>query len=91
MLAHGSSGNYGAAEGLELEVIAAVVIGGASLTGGQGTVVGAMIGVLILQVLANGVNSYNVPIEVKHILIGVIIIANTALSRWRSRAAESVE
>jgi ribose transport system permease protein len=89
LFAHGASGNPSSAEGLELLVIAAVVIGGASLTGGQGTVVGALLGVLILGVLANGVSLFNVPIEVQHILIGVIIIANTALSHWRSRTSDS--
>src|SRR4029077_20940489 len=48
MFAHGDSGNPSAGEGLELLVIAAVVIGGASLTGGRGTVIGTLIGVLVL-------------------------------------------
>ena len=64
-----------------MDVIAAVVIGGASLTGGRGTVVGTLIGVLMLGLLENGVNSCNVPVEIKYILVGVIIIANAALSR----------
>ena len=70
---------------LELEVIAAVVIGGASLRGGQGTVLGVLLGVLIWGVLENGVNQCGVPIEVKYILIGVILVANTALSQWRGK------
>ena len=83
LFAHGGAGDPTGEEGLELEVIAAVVIGGASLTGGRGTVVGTVLGLLTLQVLSNGVNTFNVPIETKHILIGVIIVANTALSQWR--------
>jgi ribose transport system permease protein len=83
MFAHGGSGDPSGAEGMELQVIAAVVIGGAALSGGQGTVAGTMLGVLILEVLGNGVSIFNVPVEVQHILIGVIIIANTALSRWQ--------
>ena len=71
--------------GLELTVIAAVVIGGASLLGGQGSVVGVILGVFILGVLENGVNFCGVPPEVKYILIGVIVIANTALSEWQRR------
>jgi ribose/xylose/arabinose/galactoside ABC-type transport system permease subunit len=71
--------------GLELEVIAAVVIGGASLTGGRGTVTGTLLGVLILGMLQNGVSMFSVPVEVKYILIGVIIVANTALSGWQRR------
>jgi ribose transport system permease protein len=85
--AHGGAGNPSGAEGLELEVIAAVVIGGASLTGGRGTVIGTVLGVLTLLVLSNGVNTFNVPIETQLILIGVIIVANTALSQWRARTA----
>jgi ribose transport system permease protein len=83
--AHGGSGDPSAGETLELQVIAAVVIGGAALTGGQGTVIGALLGVLILQVLGNGVNTFEVPVEVQYILMGVIIIANTALSQWQRR------
>ena len=45
-----------------------------------------VLGVLILGVLNNGVNTYNVPVEAQHILIGVIIVANTALSQWNSRS-----
>jgi ribose transport system permease protein len=88
MFAHGGSGDPSGGEGLELRVIAAVVIGGASLSGGRGTVVGTLLGVLILEVLGNGVSIFNVPIEVQHILIGVIIIGNTALSRWQQRRTE---
>jgi ribose transport system permease protein len=88
LFAHGGSGDPSAAEGQELFVIAAVVIGGASLTGGQGTVVGAMLGVLILEVLGNGVSTFNVPVEVQYILTGVIIIANTAVSHWQRRRTE---
>jgi ribose transport system permease protein len=87
LFAHGGAGDMTGGEGLELEVIAAVVIGGASLTGGRGTVIGTVLGVLTLFVLSNGVNLFNVPIEAKHILIGVIIVANTALSQWRARSA----
>lgn len=81
-------GDPGGAKELELDVIAAVVIGGASLGGGQGTVMGTVLGVFILEVLRNGVKNFNVPIEVEHILLGVIIITNTALGHWRKHAAQ---
>ena len=81
-------GDPNSSQGLELVVIAAVVIGGASLSGGLGTVVGTLLGVLILGVLENGVSAFNVPIEVKWILIGAIVIANTALSQWQRRRGE---
>jgi ribose transport system permease protein len=71
--------------GLELDVIAAAVIGGASLGGGQGGVGGVLLGVLILGVLNNGVIKFHLPVETQYILSGVIIIANTAVSRWRKR------
>jgi ribose/xylose/arabinose/galactoside ABC-type transport system permease subunit len=86
MFAHGSSGDPSAAEGEELHVIAAVVIGGAALSGGQGTVVGTLLGVLILAILGNGVSIFNVPVEVQYILIGVIIVANTALANYTRRS-----
>jgi ribose transport system permease protein len=79
------SGNIEAGKGLELDVIAAVVIGGASLSGGVGTVGGTLLGVLILSVLQNAVVIFNVAIEVKYILIGVIVVLNTALSQWQRR------
>jgi ribose transport system permease protein len=81
----GSSGDPGAGEQLELDVIAAVVIGGASLSGGRGTVLGTLTGVLILGVLSNGVSLFNVPVEIRYILMGVIIVANTALGGWQRR------
>jgi ribose transport system permease protein len=83
-LANSSSANPGSSVGLELDVIAAVVIGGASLSGGQGTVLGTLLGVLILGVLANGVSFCQAPVELKYILIGVIFVVSTALSQWQS-------
>ena len=83
LFAYGDSGNPSAGEGRELTVIAAVVIGGASLNGGKGTVAGALMGVLVLGLLANGVSLFNVPVEVRYILEGGIILLNAALSRWQ--------
>jgi ribose transport system permease protein len=78
-------GDPNCAQALELKVIAAVVIGGASLTGGRGTVLGTLLGVLVLAILENGVNNFNVAVEIQYVLIGAIIIANTALSQWQRR------
>jgi len=88
VFAHSNSGNPNSTVGLELEVIAAVVIGGATLGGGQGTVSGTLLGVLILGILENGVNFSQVPLEIKYILIGAIVIVNTALSQWQRRQSE---
>ncbi len=88
VFAQGSGGDPTSSVGLELEVIAAVVIGGASLSGGQGSVSGTLMGVLILAILENGVNLFGVALEVKYILIGAIVIVNTALSQWQRRRSE---
>ncbi|WP_439628743.1 ABC transporter permease [Gemmata sp.] len=83
MFAHSNSGNPTLGEQLELDVITAVVIGGASLSGGKGTVVGALLGVAILGLIKNGVSLFNVPVEMQYILIGVLLLANVALNQWR--------
>ncbi|MCE9563004.1 MAG: ABC transporter permease [Planctomycetes bacterium] len=83
MFAHSNSGNPTLGEQLELDVITAVVIGGASLSGGKGTVIGALLGVAILGLIKNGVSLFNVPVEMQYILIGVLLLANVALNRWR--------
>ncbi len=88
VFAQGSGGDPTSSVGLELDVIAAVVIGGASLSGGQGSVSGTLMGVLILAILENGVNLFGVAVEVKYILIGAIVIINTALSQWQRRRSE---
>jgi ribose transport system permease protein len=87
MFAHSNSGNPTLGEQLELDVITAVVIGGASLSGGKGTVIGAMLGVAILGLIKNGVSLFNVPVEMQYILIGVLLLANVSLNRWRQRRA----
>ena len=83
MFAHSNSGNPTLGEQLELNVITAVVIGGASLSGGKGTVTGAMLGVAIIGLINNGVSLFNVPVEMQYILIGVLLLANVALNQWR--------
>jgi ribose/xylose/arabinose/galactoside ABC-type transport system permease subunit len=87
MFAHSNSGNPTLGEQLELDVITAVVIGGASLAGGKGTVVGAMLGVAILALIKNGVSLFDVPVEMQYILIGVLLLANVSLNQWRQRRA----
>ena len=83
LFAHSNSGNPTLGEQMELDVITAVVIGGASLSGGKGTVIGALLGVAILGLIKNGVSLFNVPVEMQYILIGVLLLANVALNRWR--------
>lgn len=65
--------------GFELIAIASVVVGGASLFGGRGTVEKTIIGALIIQVLSNGLVMLNVPSPIQQIIIGMIIIAAVGL------------
>jgi ribose transport system permease protein len=71
------------AAGTELDVIAAVVIGGGSLSGGEGSILGSMVGALVMAFLRNGSQQMGWPTYVQEILIGVIIVAAVALDRWR--------
>ncbi len=71
--------------GKELDIIAAVVIGGASLSGGIGTIVGSLVGAFLMSVLANGCTLTGVPNYVQEILIGAIIVAAVALDHLRQR------
>jgi ribose transport system permease protein len=71
------------AVGTELDVIAAVVIGGGSLNGGEGSILGSMVGALVMAFLRNGSQQMGWPTYVQEILIGVIIVAAVAVDRWR--------
>jgi len=73
------------AVGLELDVIAAVVIGGGSLSGGEGTVLGTLVGAFIMTVIRTGTAQMGLPNWVQEIVTGVIIIAAVAIDRWRHR------
>jgi len=73
------------AVGLELDIIAAVVIGGGSLSGGQGSILGTMIGVFIMAFLRNGSTMMGWPNYIQEIIIGLIIIAAVTLDRLRYR------
>lgn len=71
--------------GLELEAIAAVVIGGGSLAGGQGSIAGAMLGALLMTVIKTGCTHVGVPNWVQEILTGVIIVVAVGIDRLRKR------
>lgn len=72
------------AAGLELDIIAAVVIGGGSLSGGEGSILGAMIGALIMAFLRNGCQQVGWPNYIQEIIIGALIVIAVAVDRWRS-------
>ena len=73
------------AVGLELDVIAAVVIGGASLNGGTGTILGSMIGALIMALLRNGSNQMGWSTFAQEIIIGVVIVLAVGIDKLRQR------
>jgi ribose transport system permease protein len=73
--------------GLELAVIAAVVIGGGSLAGGQGSIAGTLLGALLMTFIAAGCTHVGVPNWVQEILTGMIIIVAVALDGLRRRTA----
>ena len=74
------------AAGSELDIIAAVVIGGGSLNGGEGSILGSMMGALIMAFLRNGCQQVGWPNYVQEIIIGTIIVVAVAVDRWRARS-----
>jgi ribose transport system permease protein len=72
--------------GLELDVIAAVVIGGASLKGGRGNALNTLLGVLILGMIGNIMNLLNIPAYPQQVIKGLIIIAAVLMQRIQVRA-----
>jgi simple sugar transport system permease protein len=80
-----SAANPNSGTGYELEVIAMVVIGGTALTGGRGTIIGTVLGVLILRLMRNGIVLIGVPGLAYNIFIGAIILGMMALHSWLER------
>ena len=73
--------------GYELQAIAAVVIGGTSLSGGKGSIVGTVIGALIISVLNNGLQLMSIPQEWQNVILGVVILVAVYADMARKRAA----
>ena len=80
-----TQGDPTVANGLELDIIAAVVIGGASLSGGTGSILGSMIGALIMAVLRNGSNQMGWPNYMQEIIIGAVIILAVGIDKLRQK------
>ena len=80
-----SVGDPTVANGLELDVIAAVIIGGGSLLGGRGSVVGTIAGAAIMAIIQIGCSQQGLPNWVQQIVTGAIIVFAVALDRWRQR------
>jgi ribose transport system permease protein len=69
----------------ELDAIAATVMGGTSLSGGSGTILGTVVGALVISLVRNGMNLLNVPSFWQQFVIGAVIILAAALDQWRKR------
>ncbi|MBI4417322.1 MAG: ribose ABC transporter permease [Ignavibacteriales bacterium] len=80
-----NSGQPNAGLMYELDVIAAVVVGGTSLFGGRGTVIGTLIGSLLIGVLRNGLNLLNVESYVQQVVVGIVILLAVMMDRLRKR------
>ena len=80
-------GDTTTANGMELDVIAAVVIGGASLNGGQGSILGTIVGALIMEVVANGSSKLAWGNPVQKMVTGGIIVLAVAIDRFQHRRA----
>jgi len=78
-----SVGDPTVAIGLELDAIAAVIIGGGSLTGGKGTVFGTLVGAVLMTVIQIGCSQEGLPNWVQQIVTGGVIVAAVTLDRWR--------
>ena len=78
-----SSAEISAGTGLELDVIAAVIIGGASLSGGKGTIIGSLLGAAIMGILKNGFILLGLPHAIQTSSIGVVIILAVVIDSLR--------
>jgi ribose/xylose/arabinose/galactoside ABC-type transport system permease subunit len=86
-LGYYGAGSSGDGQGYELNVIAAAVVGGASLIGGKGTALGAFLGAVILQMISNGLVILNIPQNYSQIVIGMVVIAAVLLDQLNAALA----
>ncbi len=69
---------------MELQAIAAAVVGGASLAGGRGNVLATLIGSVLIVVVQNGLNLNAVPSPIQNIILGAIILLAVGVDMWRA-------
>ncbi|MFT4740457.1 MAG: ribose/xylose/arabinose/galactoside ABC-type transport system permease subunit [Algoriphagus sp.] len=81
-----STGQPNSGMGFELDAIAAVVIGGTSTTGGRGTMLGTLIGVLLIGVINNGLDLTNVTSYYQQVIMGLIIIGAVLMESWSQKS-----
>jgi ribose/xylose/arabinose/galactoside ABC-type transport system permease subunit len=87
-LGYYGAGSSGDGQGYELNVIAAAVIGGASLIGGKGTALGALLGAIILQMISNGLVILDIPQNYSQIVIGMVVIAAVLFDQFSAWLAK---
>ncbi|RJP63184.1 MAG: ribose ABC transporter permease [Ignavibacteriales bacterium] len=80
-----NSGQPNAGQMYELDVIAAVVVGGTSLNGGRGTILGTFFGAMLIAILRNGLNLLNVNSYVQQVIVGVVILLAVLMDRKRGK------
>jgi ribose/xylose/arabinose/galactoside ABC-type transport system permease subunit len=83
-LGYYGAGSSGDGQGYELNVIAAAVVGGASLIGGKGTALGALLGAIILQMISNGLVILDIPQNYSQIVIGFVVIAAVMFDQFNA-------
>lgn len=88
MLGYYGSASSDAGKGYELDVIAAAVVGGASLAGGRGTALGALLGALVIQMIGNGIVILNIDQNYSQIIIGAVIVIAVLFDRINSTLRE---
>ena len=90
LTARTTSGNPINGNGLELQAITAVFLGGAATAGGKGTIFGTFLAVIMVGVLNNGMNLLGFNTFVQKVALGFLLVAAVAVSQWRQARAERV-
>src|SRR6267378_430969 len=89
-VAHLGQARSDAGAGYELDAITAVVLGGASVFGGRGTLSGTLLGLFAISILQNGLHLAALPSELTGVLTGMLLVATIAADRWRVRRSVTV-
>jgi ribose/xylose/arabinose/galactoside ABC-type transport system permease subunit len=81
------SAQANAGTGMELQVIAACVIGGTSMFGGEGSVLGSLIGALFMGIIANGLVLMRISVFYQNMVIGAVIIVAVGIDQYKRKAS----